>query len=223
MGEKIAGTHNWSGDQLREKRDCKNEITQRPRRLENTAINIEGVGEGVKCIKGNADGEKNVEMRRMVDDTDPGNEPLEVLEEEISVFEKPQHAEVHANAGDEPDASGLLSGGFRDSGAEPEIHAGRRKQERGKGRVPRPVENVTRDHEQILPRIPAPYAPIDGDNDYEEDDESERIKKHSENPKELVCRTQQSIYASHIGGSFLDVVLSPCKIKKRIEWRPNVL
>jgi len=132
----------------------------------------------VKCIKGNADGEKNVEMRRMVDDTDPGNEPLEVLEEEISVFEKPQHAEVHANAGDEPDASGLLSGGFRDSGAEPEIHAGRRKQERGKGRVPRPVENVTRDHEQVLACVPRPDAPVERDDDNKKSDEGERIEKH---------------------------------------------
>jgi len=148
---------------------------------------------------------------------------LEILKEKISVFEEAEHAQIHANAGDEPGAFGTRPFGFANLTAQPEIHRSGGKKERGERRIPCAIKNVTCDDEDVFAQRPGRDAPVKHDHDHKKDDERERIKKHSENPKELVCRTQQSIYASHIGGSFLDVVLSPCKIKKRIEWRPNVL
>jgi hypothetical protein len=162
-------------------------------------------------------------MRRLINDADARDEPLEILKEKISVFEEAEHAQVHANARDEPAAFCMSIFRFGDLTAEPEIHRRCGKQKRGEWRVPSAVKKVTGDDEQIFPCRPRTDAPVKRDHDHEKDDESERVKKHGEKPKELVCRPEQSIYASHIEGSFLDVVLSPCKIKKRIEWRPNVL
>jgi len=49
-------------------------------------------------VKGNSDRQKDVEMWRMVDHADAGEEPLEIFQQEVSVFEKPEHAQVHADA-----------------------------------------------------------------------------------------------------------------------------
>src|SRR2546421_12149833 len=45
----------------------------------------------------------------------------------------------------------------------------------------------------------------------------------TKNRSDLTCRSLHPIYVSHIEGSFLIVVLSPCKIKKRIKWRRDFL
>ena len=68
--------------------------------------------------------------------------------------------------------------------------------------IPCAIKNVTGDDEEVLAQRPGRDAPVERDDDYEKDDESERIKKHGEKPKELICRTRQSIYASHIEGRF---------------------
>jgi hypothetical protein len=75
---------------------------------------------------------------------------LEILKQEISVFEKAEHAQIHANAGDQPPFLGGWILRFSHFAAEPEIHRCCRKQERGEGRIPGAVKNVTRDHEQIF-------------------------------------------------------------------------
>jgi hypothetical protein len=163
-------------------------------------------------VKRNADREQNVEMRWLVDDADAREQPLKILKQKISVFEKPEHAEVHANACDEPPA--LRGRVFRlgNLSAEPEIQRGRGKEKGGKRRIPCAVENVTGDDEQVLPRRPGSDAPVKRDDDYKENDESERIKKHGESSIELRCRDEQPIYASHIEGGVLDVVVQFGKI-----------
>src|SRR5216110_3952929 len=54
LREKIAGAHNWPGDQLRKKGNGQDEIAQRLRRFQNAAINVERVGERMERVKGNA-------------------------------------------------------------------------------------------------------------------------------------------------------------------------
>src|SRR5437660_265606 len=59
----------------------------------------------MKSVKGNADRQQDVEVRWMIDDADSGEEPLEIFQQEVSVFEKPEHAQVHAEAGNQPRAT----------------------------------------------------------------------------------------------------------------------
>ena len=141
----------------------------------------------MKRVKGNADGQKNVEMRRMVDDADAREQPLEILEEKISVFEKPEHAQVHANARHQPATSCMLIFGFGHLTAKPEIHRGGPEQERSERGVPGAVKNVTGYDEQIFPRLPRTNSPVKSDNDHEENDERERIKEHGEAAIESRC------------------------------------
>src|SRR6266496_6273492 len=55
LRKKIAGPHNWPGDQLRKKRNGEDEIAQRFGRFQDAAINVERVGERMKGVEGYAD------------------------------------------------------------------------------------------------------------------------------------------------------------------------
>ena len=132
----------------------------------------------MESVKGDSDRKQNVQMRRLIDDPDLCEQPLKVLEQKISVFEEPEHAQIHANARNQPATSCMLISGLGHLPAEPKIHRGGPEQERCERRVPRAIKNVTGYNEQIFPRLPRTNAPVKSDNDYEENDERERIKEH---------------------------------------------
>jgi hypothetical protein len=71
--------------------------------------------------------------------------------------------------------------------AKPEIHRGGPEQEGSEGRVPGAIKNVAGYDEQIFPRLPRFNTPVKSDDDYEENDESERIKEHAEASIESRC------------------------------------
>ncbi len=129
-------------------------------------------------VEGNADRQKDVEMRWMVDDADAREEPLEIFQQEVSVFEKPEHAQVHANAADQPTSSRTLVLGFGNLPAQPKIHRGSGKKKRGKRWIPGAIKNVARRHQYILPRIPGADAPVERHYDHKEDNEGEGIEEH---------------------------------------------
>src|SRR5205814_10654548 len=113
----------------------------------------------MKRVKGNPNGQKNVEMRWLVDDTDPREQPLKILQEKVPVFEEPEHAQVHADAANQPDASRMASFSLGNSSAEPKIHCRRGKEQRDKWRVPRAIKNVADRHEEIFHALPVTQAP----------------------------------------------------------------
>jgi hypothetical protein len=132
----------------------------------------------MKSVEGNANREKDVEVWRMVDHPDAGEEPLEILQQEVSVFEKPEHAQVHADATDEPTSARRLGFCFGDLPAQPKIHRGGGKKERGKRWIPGAIKNVARGHQEILSRIPGADAPVQRHHDGKEDNEGEGIEEH---------------------------------------------
>ena len=129
-------------------------------------------------VKGNANGQKNVEMRWLIDDAESREQPLKIFQQKVPVFEKPQHAQVHADAANQPGAARMASFSLGHLSAKPKIHCRGGEEERREWRVPRAVKNVARDHEEIFPRVPGMHAPVDGDDDYKKDNEGERIEKH---------------------------------------------
>jgi hypothetical protein len=137
-------------------------------------------------------------MRRLIDDPQSREEPLKILEQKVSVFKEPEHAQIHANARNQPATSCMLISGFAHLTPKPKIHRRGPEQERSERRVPGAVKNVTGDDEQIFPRLPRTNAPVKSDNDNKENDERERIKKHGNATIELHCREHGACYASHI-------------------------
>src|SRR6266567_8894227 len=98
----------------------------------------------MKRVEGNADGQKNVEMRWLIDDADAREQPLKILQEKVPIFEKPEHAQVHADAANQPSAPRMASFGLGNSSAEPKIHCRRGEEQRGEWWVPRAVKSVAR-------------------------------------------------------------------------------
>jgi hypothetical protein len=117
-------------------------------------------------------------MRWLINDANASEQPLKILQQEVPVFEESQHAQVHADAGNQPCATRTLSFCPAHLPAEPKIHCRRRKEQRREGRIPSAVKDVACDYEQILPRIPGTYTPIGDDDDYKKDNEGKRIEKH---------------------------------------------
>src|SRR4030095_646680 len=178
LRKKITGSHDRPGNQLGEEGNRQNEIAQRSGGLQDAAINIERVRKRMEGVERNADRQKDVEVRWMIDDADAREKPLEIFQQEVSVFEKTEHAQVHADTADEPGSLRRLVLGFGNLPAQPKIHRGGGKEKRSKGWVPGAVENVARGHQQVLPRIPGADAPVEGHYDHEEENEGERIEKH---------------------------------------------
>ena len=140
----------------------------------------------MKGVERDADREKEIKMRRLVGDPAARQDPLEILEEKIPVLEKPEHAQVDRDADHEPNLARLRLSLFAHDPAEIEIHRGRAEEEGGERRIPRAVENITRDHEQVFACRPGAHHPIRAHHHREEDDESERVKEHAGGFSELV-------------------------------------
>ena len=137
-------------------------------------------------------------MRRLIDDPHSRQEPLKILQQKVSVFKEPEHAQIHANARNQPATSCMLISGFGHLTAKPKIHRGGPEQERSERWVPRAVKSITGYDEQIFPRLPRMNAPVKSDNEHEENDERERIKEHGEAAIELRSPERGACYASHI-------------------------
>src|SRR6476660_1959378 len=152
----------------------------------------------MESVKGNSDRKQNVQMRRLIDDPQSREQPLKILEQEVSVFKEPEHAQIHANARNQPATSCMLIPGFGHLTAKPKIHRGGPEQKPGERRVPGAVKNITGYHEQIFSGLPRTNAPEKSDNDHVENNEGERIKKHGEATIELRCRERRACSASHI-------------------------
>ena len=136
-------------------------------------------------------------MRRLINDPHSREQPLEILEQKVSIFKEPEHTQIHADARNQPATSCMWIFGFSHLTAKPEIHRGGPEQERSEWRVPGAIKDVAGYDEQIFPRLPRTNAPVNSDDDYEENDERERIKKHGEAAIELPCRERGECYASH--------------------------
>ena len=108
----------------------------------------------MESVKRNSDRKQDVQMRRLIEDPDSREQPLEILEQKVSVFKEAEHAEIHANARDQPTTSCMLISGFAHSTAKPKIHCRGAEQERSERRVPSAIKNVTGHDEQIFPRRP---------------------------------------------------------------------
>src|SRR5436190_8501589 len=99
-------------------------------------------------------------MRRLINNPYAGEEPLEILQEKVSILEEAQHAEIHADTADQPRFARRPRFRFGDLPAQPEIHRGCGKEEGGERGIPCAVKNIARGYEQILPCCPRPYRPI---------------------------------------------------------------
>src|SRR6266480_3069340 len=69
----------------------------------------------MESLKGNSDRKQNVQMRRFINDPHSREQPLKILEQKVSVFEKTQHAQIRISFTAWRDISGILAFALRNS------------------------------------------------------------------------------------------------------------
>src|SRR5260370_36095650 len=107
----------------------------------------------MESVKGNADRKQDGHMRRLIEDPNSREQPLKILEQKVSVFKEPEHAQIHANARNQPTTSCMISG-VAHLTAKPKIHRCGPEQERSERRVPCAVKKVAGYDEEIFTRLP---------------------------------------------------------------------
>src|SRR4029077_13711663 len=108
--------------------------------------NVGGLRKEKKSEEREADGKKNVEMRWLISDANASEQPLKILQQEIPVFEESQHAQIHADAGNQPRATRMRSFCPAHLPAKPKIHCRGGKVQRSEGRIPGAVKDVASDY-----------------------------------------------------------------------------
>jgi len=107
---------------------------------------------------------------------------------------------------------------FGDLPAQPKIHRGSGKKERGKRWIPGAVKNVARGHQQILSRIPGADAPVQRHYDGEEDNEGEGIEEHGW-PAIAYLRRQDD-YENFVSGLLKNC--PHCRLRVRLSQRERM-
>src|SRR3954467_4441281 len=87
----------------------------------------------------------------------------------------------------------MLISGFGHLTAKPKIHRGGPEQKRSEGRVPRAIKNVAGYDQQIFPRLPRTNAPVNSDDNHEENNEGEGIKEHGEAAIDYVVKSAERV------------------------------
>src|SRR6267378_904325 len=98
-------------------------------------------------------------MRWLISDANASQQPLKILQQEVPIFEESQHAQVHADAGNQPRAARMQSLCPAHSSTEPKIHCRRGKEQHCERGVPRAVKGIARNYEEIFLGVPGTYAP----------------------------------------------------------------
>jgi len=150
----------------------------RARRLEQAALDVDHVGDGLKRDEAQAHGQRQREQRQP--QADRVEHPDGLLREEAVVLEDPEHAEVEGNRGGGDVALAQVArGALHVHGAEL-VHKRYQSQEQAEARIRGSVEDVARHQDERLPRArPGHERPRQDEHQRKEDREFERGKDHA--------------------------------------------
>ena len=171
---------NRPGDELREEADKRREIDETARRLQVPAVNVNGIGEGLKRIKADAHRQNHLERRdvhrhaRRRPRIDPA------VDEEVAVLEVTQQSKVHQQRHPEPRLLGAFLLRSFDLQTDEVIHQGGKRNQPQKPPIPPPVKHIARDDEQhvLRPEIPLHDEPIQSEDDRQEEQEFRGVEEH---------------------------------------------
>ena len=110
LREQMGGALDWPSDQLRKEGDVERKVAQMFFRGTATAVDINGIAEGLEGIEGDTDGEEEFDIAEPTLDPHLRRNSLCRFDEEVEVFEDKKHAKVHdqADAEEQPSASRRL-------------------------------------------------------------------------------------------------------------------
>jgi hypothetical protein len=177
LGDELRRPDDRPRHQLREERHKQGKVEQRVRRLRTAQVHVERVRHGLERVEGDSDREHDVPIGGRPRHPDRGHQDLPVLEQELSVLEVAEQAEVYEHADSHPPATprqpilgvDLLRYAPVDDRRDPQ-----QDHERG---IPGGVEYVARQQEVCLLDLPRERRVVKRKHQREEDEEREGIEE----------------------------------------------
>ena len=153
-------------------------VEQISRRRCAAQINVECVRHGGERVEGDADRQDDVEMRRVILDTEGRHERCEVIKQELSVLEVSQHAEIRDDREQHPRVSLRLAARLYEALRGIPVDNGRHPQENDERRIPCGVEKIARHQKIDFLRGPRQRQRMQDQHAREKGHERERVENH---------------------------------------------
>ena len=178
LWQQMGGAFDGAGNEQREKAHENGIVDKAMGRFYLIAVNIKNVGKAVKGIKGDADGQDDVERPGVAMVTHVMKQGGKVFNEEIIVFKKAQEAEIDCYAEQQPGSFGAYCGRVPDFKPGKIIQRRGEKQQEQEAVIPAAVKKITGgQQQQVLCFKPvAGDQPVQTENNGQEGSETEGIK-----------------------------------------------
>ena len=164
--------------------------------LEVAAVDVDGVGEGLEGVEGDANGQNDLQGGGVHGDAEaiPGGDP--VLDEEVGVFEVREDAEVNGERDPQPSILSLPVIGLLDADADEIVDEGGEGDEPEEAPVPPSVEDVGGDQQKkvLRPQLAVRHEPIQPEDNRQKDQKLRAVEEH------LRIRKDQSLTAKEFLG-----------------------
>lgn len=178
LSEEPGGTLDGAGEQLGEEGNVGGVVEERLGGLDAAAEEIDGVGEGLEGIEGDADGEDDLGQPPGALVAEPVGEGADLGDREAEVFEGAEEADVEDEREREPAFARRVAGGLMDAATDDVIDDGGEADEQEEAPIPPAVEDIAGDEEQaVLPAVREPR--VQGGDDGEKGPEGEGVEKHA--------------------------------------------
>ena len=180
LRQKVGGPLDGPGHELGEEGDEGGEADGISGGLEVAAVDVDGVGEGLKGVEGDADGQDDMQGGGVHGDTKriPCGDP--VLDEEVGVLEVSEDAEVDGEGDPEPLFLPWLGVGLFDADANEEVDEGGEGDEPEEAPVPTSVEDVGGDQQQevLRPPVAVRREPVQSEYNRQEGQKLRAVEEH---------------------------------------------
>ncbi len=165
-----------AGDELREKRDERGVVHQRPARLDLAPVHVDRVAHRLEGVEADAGGKKNLQRRKA--EPAPRQDVVQIPDEEVVILEVGQNGEVRRDAERHPATARRRPVGGRNPRRAVVVDDADEQQQRQISVVPRGVERARRDQQDALLELVAEGNRQEPQDDEEEHEETGARKNH---------------------------------------------
>jgi len=180
LREQVGGPFDGARDQLREEGDKSPKGDRVAGGLEVAPIDVNGVGEGLEGVEGNADGQDDLQGGGVHGDTEglPGRDP--VLDEEVGVLEVAEDSEVDGERHPQPPLLPRFVRRFFNADADEEVDNGGEGNQPEEAPVPPTVKHIRRNKQQQVLRLEAALGdkPIQPKDNRQKKQELRAVEEH---------------------------------------------
>ena len=142
LWQQMRWANDRAGNKLREKRNKQCEVQKRPGWFSSPVVDIERVGHGLECVKGNSDRQYDAPFRWLVVDPRRCRKHDEVIQQEATVFKIAKQAKVDDDANGQQHSASLLDLFGKNLLRDMPVDNGRYPQQNHERWIPRRIKQI---------------------------------------------------------------------------------